>query len=93
MNWVIAYCPETRRPDRPPAGLLAIACAWMTATILAQVVPSEPRPQRSVAYEAVAIRPNVDGTTFGSMGILPDGTFRLVNSPLSNLRDLHDTPS
>ena len=68
-----------------PVGFLAFVCAWMITAVLAQVSPSDSRPQRSVAYDAVAIKRNVEGATFGSMGTLPDGTFRLVNSSLSNL--------
>jgi uncharacterized protein (TIGR03435 family) len=48
----------------------------MLTGVLAQAAPPAADQQRRLAYEAVAIRRNVEGLTFGSIGTLPDGTFR-----------------
>jgi uncharacterized protein (TIGR03435 family) len=67
------------------AGLVALGCVSMLTGVLAQAPPPAADQQRGVAYDAVAIRRNAEGLTFGSIGTLPDGTFRLMNSTLSQL--------
>jgi len=64
----------------------ALLCLSLATAGLAGQAQTEPRTSTPpLAFEVVSIKLRVDEANFGSMGHLPDGTFRLVNSGLSVL--------
>ena len=57
--------------------------ATFTTGLLAQEAPRQ--GQQPLTFDAVSIKRNVSADTFGGLQMLPDGTFRLMNSPLRSL--------
>jgi len=77
--------PRTRLETTPARILAAIGVASVAATTILAQTPGGNGPKPGLAFDVASIKINSSEDTFGSLGMLPDGTFRLVNSGLSNL--------